>query len=117
MDVKPVLLPELSAKAYGTWAERMRRALPPTPKPGHMPAIVRAVLDQISAQAASATGRGERIAPKVLVPLEIVDGIVRQLQRLSALTPRKGASADMEEVGWSIELALRRAGRGLAAPE
>ncbi|HUG87468.1 MAG TPA: EAL domain-containing protein, partial [Actinomycetota bacterium] len=47
----------------------------------------------------------------------IVDGIVRQLQRLSALTPRKGASADMEEVGWSIELALRRAGRGLAAPE
>ena len=117
MDVKPVLLPELSAKAYGTWAERLRRALPPTPKPGHMPAIVRAVLDQISAQAASATGRGERIAPKVSVPLEIVDGIVRQLQRLSALTPRKGASADIEEVGWSIELALRRAGRGLAAPE
>lgn len=114
MDVKPVLLPELSAKAYGAWAERMRGALPATPKPGHIPTIVRAVLDQIAAQAGSARGRGQRIAPKVAVPLEIVDGIVRQLQRLSALTPRKDASSDMEEVGWLIELALRRAGSGLA---
>jgi len=116
MDVKPVLLPELSAKAYGAWAERMRRVLPPTRKPRHIPAIVGAILDQITAQAKAATGRGQRITPTVSVPLEIVDGIVRQLQRLSALIPRKEAPSDIEEVGWLIELALRRAGRSLTAP-
>ncbi|HEX6262177.1 MAG TPA: EAL domain-containing protein [Actinomycetota bacterium] len=115
MDAKPVQLPELATKAYGIWADRMLRSLPPSSRRGRIPTIAGGILDQIAAQASSAAGRGRRITPEISVPLELVDGIVRQLQRLSALTPRKDASPDLEEVGWLIELALRRAARAPAA--
>ncbi|HEX6208230.1 MAG TPA: EAL domain-containing protein [Actinomycetota bacterium] len=115
MDAKPVQLPELAAKAYGIWADRMLRNLPPSSRRGRIPVIAGGILDQIAAQSSSAGGRGRRITPEISVPLELVDGIVRQLQRLSALTPRKDASPTLEEVGWLIELALRRAARAPSA--
>lgn len=112
-------LPELPTETYLAWVNLVRAALAdagPSPA-GITEAIVRRIGDEVLG---GVQGGHRTVAPRVAMRRSAARQVIATLERLAARSHRHPDLAArwsaQHETSWLINLALRRAGRGLGAP-